>query len=45
MNRQSSPVRPEIFERLTVVQVNTRGHDFLDCIRNHGLLRRKKLTC
>jgi hypothetical protein len=44
MNRQSLPVRPEIFERLTVVQLNVRGHGFLDCIRNDGLLRGKRLT-
>jgi hypothetical protein len=41
INRQSLPVRPEIFERLTVVQLNIRGHGFLDCIRNDGLLRGK----
>ncbi len=41
MNRQFLPVRPEIFERLTVVQLNIRGHGFLDCLRNDGLLREK----
>jgi hypothetical protein len=41
MNRQSLPVRPEIFERLAVVQLNIRGHGFLNCIRHNGLLRKK----
>ena len=35
MDRQSLPVRPEIFERLVVVQLDIRVHDFLNWVR-HG---------
>jgi hypothetical protein len=42
MNRQFLPVRPEIFERLSVVQLNIRAHSFLNCIRHEGLLQTKK---
>jgi hypothetical protein len=45
MNRQFLPVRPEIFERLAVVQLNIRAHSFPNCIRYEDLLRTKKLTC
>jgi hypothetical protein len=43
--RLAALVRPEIFERLTVVLLNIRGHRFLNSIRHHGLLRRKRPTC
>jgi hypothetical protein len=46
MNRQFFPVRPEIFERFAVVQLNIREHDFLNCIQHEGLLSgQKKQTC
>jgi hypothetical protein len=34
VDRQSLPVRPEIFERLMVVQLDIRVHDSLNCVRH-----------